>query len=710
MSPGLALPVDRHPIRRGPPRRGGRGSCTTRSGFPPRTTWRRGGPTREPCARRRTSRGRGPARPRTPRRRARPARGSSGPPRRLGRRSPAEEGTGAPRGSSPRWRPHRRPTCLAIPLCTRRRQRRRTARAEPIQAAHQPTLLATGARRRRPGPARAAACQDGRAWPTAPLRLPPVVPVPQTGPGPDILTVSVEVGRRALIVANLGLEPQATAATTWASSGLARALDTWEGPGLVVVAGNLLDLTGEPDAPAATSSALAAHPRLARALQTFAGADDRRVISIPGATDADRRLRRRAASSRPWGSRSPVPPNCTWPPRQGPGSCASTPACGLRRHPHPRPPGTPGATRACQPRHGRTRRWCRGPSAAPSHWPPTPRRSGRTASRRLADPASTPRFLTSRLLYRRFARFAWWLLVPFAIAISLRLPFVSSALDHLVFGQPAPSRAIQRAHEAPWGARLLFAALVCIAELVILAVALGFVARKAWRTLGGGDLDGPFDDTLAAAGATANDDGPRRGPGPVRPGLRRARQRDHAPGRADPSRPRVLRLLRAPRARSSRSITDDWACSRSSWRANSWPGWSSRPAPSSTPACCSRGRSSRARHCSSAWRRAIARSTTPTPWSSPPIPTGLRGHRHRTSARSVTARAGSGDGRRERSPWPGSSTCSPRSHHPCGAACTWCSSSFPTSPARPPVPWWPWWGSASWPWPVGCGAASAGRS
>ena len=69
---------------------------------------------------------------------------------------------------------------------------------------------------------------------------------------------------------------------------------------------------------------------------------------------------------------------------------------------------------------------------------------------------------------------------------------------------------------AAWGARLLFAALVCIAELVILAVVLGFVARKAWRTLGGGDLDGLFDDALAAGGATANDDVPRRGAGAVR--------------------------------------------------------------------------------------------------------------------------------------------------------------------------------------------------
>ncbi len=112
------------------------------------------------------------------------------------------------------------------------------------------------------------------------------VPGTQAGIGPDVLTVPVEVGRRALVVANLGLKPEATPATTWASSGLARALDTWEGPGLVVIAGNLLDLIGEPDAAAAGSAALAAHPRLEKALEAFAAGEDRRVVSIPGETDS----------------------------------------------------------------------------------------------------------------------------------------------------------------------------------------------------------------------------------------------------------------------------------------------------------------------------------------------------------------------------------------------------------------------------------------
>lgn len=331
------------------------------------------------------------------------------------------------------------------------------------------------------------------------------VPGPQTGPGPDILTVPVDVGRRALIVSNLGLRPRATPATTWASSGLARALDSWEGPGLVVVAGNLLDLSAEPDAVTAAAAALAAHPRLAKSIEAFASDDDRRVIACPGTTDtalgADAAsvlhglgvevatavaLRMAtAAGTRVVRVDAGVPCADALTTTPGPGNVLNGNTA----------PGAPPDTRAVA-----------GSSRARFTLTPDPAAEWQDGLERLADPASTPRFLTSRLLYRRFARFAWWLLVPFAIAIALRLPFVSSALDHLVFGNPTPSRAIQRAHMAPWGARLLFAALVCVAEVVILAVVLGFVARKAWRTLGGGDLDGPFEDALAAGGATANDE------------------------------------------------------------------------------------------------------------------------------------------------------------------------------------------------------------
>src|SRR5580658_2886597 len=207
--------------------------------------------------------------------------------RRPGRQSPREEGTGVPRSRSPRWRPHRRRTCWRPLLQTIGGPLRLRGAAGPSlykRPTSQPSP--TDCLPPWPGPQSTTGLTRWNGMADGASEAPTRPPGPQTGPGPDILTVPVDVGRRALVVANLGLKREATPATTWASSGLARVLDGWDGPGLVVVAGNLLDLTGESDTSSAASAALAAHPRLARALETFASSDDRRVICIPGSTDA----------------------------------------------------------------------------------------------------------------------------------------------------------------------------------------------------------------------------------------------------------------------------------------------------------------------------------------------------------------------------------------------------------------------------------------
>src|SRR5207302_5348334 len=40
----------------------------------------------------------------------------------------------------------------------------------------------------------------------------------------------------------------------------------------------------------------------------------------------------------------------------------------------------------------------------------------------LADPFAFPRFLASRLAYRRLGRHAWWLVLPFLLAVILKVP------------------------------------------------------------------------------------------------------------------------------------------------------------------------------------------------------------------------------------------------------------------------------------------------
>jgi lysylphosphatidylglycerol synthetase-like protein (DUF2156 family) len=303
---------------------------------------------------------------------------------------------------------------------------------------------------------------------------------------PDRLTIPVGVGRRVVVVANFALGPVATAATTWATTGFARALDTWEGPGLVVVAGNLFDLGAGPDGAARAGAALVAHPRLAEALERFAGGPERRVVCLPGTTDAalgtDPDVR---APLEALGAETAV-------------SVDLDMATAAGRRAVRIDAGVPDVDVAPRPASAVAT------VLAASQSPAAPWQDGID---RLADPASVHRFLTSRLLYRRFARFGWWLLVPFVVALVLSLPFVASGLTHLFVSQPRTVRAISRVRHATWGTRLLVASVVCVIEMVVMAGVLGWLARQAWRTLGGGRLDRLFEESWSGAGATANDAG-----------------------------------------------------------------------------------------------------------------------------------------------------------------------------------------------------------
>ncbi len=69
-------------------------------------------------------------------------------------------------------------------------------------------------------------------------------PVHQFTPEPDGTRVDIPLGRRVMVVSDLLLTPRATPSTLAVTGELARALDTWDGPGILIIAGNLFDLTG----------------------------------------------------------------------------------------------------------------------------------------------------------------------------------------------------------------------------------------------------------------------------------------------------------------------------------------------------------------------------------------------------------------------------------------------------------------------------------
>src|SRR5581483_7074379 len=99
----------------------------------------------------------------------------------------------------------------------------------------------------------------------------------------DLLSLDIPVGARVLVVSDLLLRRDVCPGSVSAVTELAKTIDAWAGPGVIVVAGNLFDLLADGTSPD-PRQALAAHPRLAVAFQHFQG-EGRRVVVLPGARD-----------------------------------------------------------------------------------------------------------------------------------------------------------------------------------------------------------------------------------------------------------------------------------------------------------------------------------------------------------------------------------------------------------------------------------------
>src|SRR5271167_583728 len=91
-------------------------------------------------------------------------------------------------------------------------------------------------------------------------------------------TVHVALGRRVEVIGDLLLPPEPTDSSRAACRDIARRLEEWQGPGIVVLCGRLV----APGCPASAGPAdvLGAHPELTAALGAFAGRADSRVIAV----------------------------------------------------------------------------------------------------------------------------------------------------------------------------------------------------------------------------------------------------------------------------------------------------------------------------------------------------------------------------------------------------------------------------------------------
>jgi len=303
------------------------------------------------------------------------------------------------------------------------------------------------------------------------------VPAPADHP-PDLLPVPIPVGGRVLVVSDLLLRPGPAAPALAATRHLATVLDAWDGPGAVVVAGNLFDLSG-PEAPDLEAT-LDGHGELVRAMGGFAGEEGRRLVCLPGnrdrrlAWDADLagQLRRRLGAELALVVELEV--------ETGAGRRRVRVDPGQRFDPSFRvgDPANPAESPIGQHMLEEVL-----PGLARSRWA--------TDADRLADPASLLRFVVSRSLYRGAARHAWWLVVPIVLALAIKFPVTYGLLRH-----PA-----QLVGSAAWDDRALVLGITTLFDMALVGLAAAWLARRGWARLGRQALSPPAAEVNEAARA-----------------------------------------------------------------------------------------------------------------------------------------------------------------------------------------------------------------
>jgi len=275
----------------------------------------------------------------------------------------------------------------------------------------------------------------------------------------DVACLEVPVGWRVIVVSDLFLGAKRTDASEAASLELAHALEQVEGPGAFVVAGNAFDLLVPPDGDPA--AALGAHEELRQALAGYLAADcGRRAILLPGSRDrailydpaanaavvaagfevALSAKLQVATAGAPKQVR--IEPGWRFDERNAfvdPADRRDTP---LGQH---------AVAEILPALAGSRSRWLDGID-------------------RLEDPSGLPRFVASRLTYRRVVRWLWWLLVPIAVALLARLPV------GWLFGV---TRRIE-----PFSSRLLGIGLTLVAEVIVAGIVLAVVNHRIWHSAG----------------------------------------------------------------------------------------------------------------------------------------------------------------------------------------------------------------------------------
>ncbi|HVB91399.1 MAG TPA: phosphatidylglycerol lysyltransferase domain-containing protein [Acidimicrobiales bacterium] len=280
----------------------------------------------------------------------------------------------------------------------------------------------------------------------------PAAPVTAGGP-----SIDVALGRRVEVIGALLLPAEPTASSLAACRDIAHRLAEWQGPGIVIICGQLVAPSAFMDS--GPAAALGSHGVLTAALSTFAARPDSQVVVVRPSPAPDDELAG-ALTALGLSVQSGADLHCI----TGTGVRTVLVRAGTLR---------PDANPPLGAAPGNERPWLIG-------------------IERLDNPRLARRFITSRLLYRRLRRYVWAPpLVLAALALLLRLDLVIDGLLR-VFRSPRQQRAIQHAYAASWFSRFLFIVAVAIALLAGLGLVVAFLSRGIWRALGGEGLPVPW--------------------------------------------------------------------------------------------------------------------------------------------------------------------------------------------------------------------------
>jgi lysylphosphatidylglycerol synthetase-like protein (DUF2156 family) len=275
------------------------------------------------------------------------------------------------------------------------------------------------------------------------------------------------LGRRVEVIGDLLLPTEPSASSSAVSRDIARRLEEWQGPGILIVCGRLV-AQGCPEGSAL--QALDNHADLTAALSAFAARPDSSVLVVmaPGSRDSELVGALTGFGVRVVGG---VDLQC---------ETGSGPRTVLVRT---------GSMRA---------------DANPIDATPRDDRPWLVGMERLDDPLESRRFVTSRLLYRRLRRYLWAPpLALAAVALALRIEWIVDGLGHL-FRSPRQQDALQRAYNASWFSRFMVTVVIAVALLAVLAVVVAITSRGIWRALGGEGLPAPWARERSAAGPIAH--------------------------------------------------------------------------------------------------------------------------------------------------------------------------------------------------------------